>query len=160
MQPKKRTFTKDDRADDSLPLRFTITAILVLLIMGLAITAIADLKEKANEDITLIEIGKLVSNSEQMYFRGTGSTIYMDIKIPDDVTIHMGTLPDNTPWPSSANNYYIQIGSRYKTYSSKALFSNFAMDGPYTIHSGPHTLKLENQKDNVTGKIFVKLSET
>jgi hypothetical protein len=160
MQPKKRTFVKDDKADDSLPLRFTITAILVLLIMSLAITAIADLKEKANEDIAFIEISKIVHNSEQMYFRGTGSTMYIDIKIPDDVTIHMGTLPDNTSWPSSANNYYIQTGSRYKTYSSKTLFSNFAMDGPYTIHSGPHTLKLENQKDNMTGRIFVKLSES
>ena len=97
MQPIKRTFTKDDRADDSLPLRFTITAILVLLIMGLAITTIADLKEKANEDIALIEISKLISNSEQIYFRGAGSTIYIDIEIPDDVTMHMGTLPDNTP---------------------------------------------------------------
>ncbi|MCD4808156.1 MAG: hypothetical protein K8R13_11455 [Methanococcoides sp.] len=160
MQPKKRTFTKDERADDSLPLRFTITAILILLIMGLAITAIADLKEKANEDIALIEIGKLISNSEQIYFRGEGSTIYIDIEIPDDVTMHMGTLPDNTPWPSNANNYYIQTRSRYKTYKSKALFSNFAMDGPYTINSGPHSLKLENQKDNMTGKIFVKISET
>ncbi|MCM1987115.1 MULTISPECIES: hypothetical protein [Methanococcoides] len=65
MQPKKRTFTKDERADDSLPLRFTITAILVLLIMGLAITAIADLKEKANEDIALIEISKLISTQNR-----------------------------------------------------------------------------------------------
>ncbi|ABE53201.1 hypothetical protein [Methanococcoides burtonii] len=97
MLPTKISLKEHERADDSLPLRFAITAILVLLIMALAITAMADLKEKANEDSALIEISKIVHNSEQIYFRGTGSTIYVDIDIPDDVNIHMGTSPDNTP---------------------------------------------------------------
>lgn len=157
---EKRSIIDDDRADDSLPLRFVITAILVLLIMTIATTAIVDLREKSKEDTANIEIGKLISNSEQLYFRGAESIIYTDIDIPKDTTAYIGTMPSSPLWPSAANNYYIQIGSRQRTYTSKAYFSNSSMSGPIILYSGPHTLKLETKKENVTGKIFVTISET
>ncbi|WP_445476264.1 hypothetical protein ACT9XH_06065 [Methanococcoides methylutens] len=105
---------KDERAADSLPLRFTIASLLILLIMALFFTAISDLKESTDENIAIMEIDKLVSNSEQISVRGEGSIIYMEIDIPENVEVHMGELLNEEKlWPLNPRNYYIRIDERH-----------------------------------------------
>ncbi|WP_167879524.1 hypothetical protein [Methanococcoides sp. NM1] len=151
---------KNERAADSLPLRFTIASLLILLIMALFFTAISDLKENTDENIAKMEIDKLVSNSEQISVRGEGSIIHLKIDIPDKVKVYMGELPnEDNLWPSNSKNYYIHIKERQTIYESMSAFSNENMTGAYTITPGHHELKLETERDPITGMLFVKISE-
>lgn len=151
---------KNERAADSLPLRFTIASLLILLIMILFFTAISDLKEKSDENLAIIEIEKLVSNTEQISVRGEGSIIYLEIDIPEKVYVHMGELPnEDNLWPSNSKNYYIRIDERHTIYESRSAFSNENMTGAYIITPGHHELKLESERDTSTGMLFVKISE-
>ncbi|WP_135611189.1 hypothetical protein [Methanococcoides sp. AM1] len=151
---------KNERAADSLPLRFTIASLLILLIMALFFTAISDLKGSSDENMAIIEIDKLVSNSEQISVRGEGSIIYLEIDIPEKVKVHMGELPhEDNLWPSNPKNYYMQIGERHTIYESMSAFSNENMTGAYTISPGHHELKLETERETITGMLFVKISE-
>ncbi|UGV40854.1 hypothetical protein J7W08_00450 [Methanococcoides orientis] len=151
---------KNERAADSLPLRFTIASLLILLIMILFFTAISDLKEKSDENLAIVEIEKLVSNTEQISVRGEGSIIYLEIDIPENVYVHMGELPnEDNLWPSNSKNYYIQIDERHIIYDSISSFSNENMTGAYVITPGHHELKLESERDTSTGMLFIKISE-
>ncbi|NYT19964.1 MAG: hypothetical protein GKC08_06730 [Methanosarcinales archaeon] len=151
---------KDERAADSLPLRFTIASLLILLIMALFFTATSDLNESVEENIAIMEIDKLVSNSEQISVRGEGSIVYMEIDIPENIDVHMGELPNEEKlWPLNSKNYYIRIDERRTIYESKSAFSNGKMTGAYTITPGYHELKLETERDSRTGMLFVKISE-
>lgn len=154
---------KNERAADSLPLRFTITSLLILMIMALFLTAISDQRQKMTEDFTLTEIRKIVSNAEQIYVRGEGSIILIGINIPEDVEVHMGSIPykkdEKMYWPSDSKNYYIVVDEHKTIYDSKAAFSNFNMTGPYIMGPGYHELKMETEKDPKTGTLFVKICE-
>ncbi|WP_440952623.1 hypothetical protein [Methanococcoides sp. FTZ1] len=157
------SFLKNERAADSLPLRFAITSILILMIMALFFTAISDLKQNTDKDITTTEISKIVSNAEQISVRGEGNMIHIEIEIPENAEVHMGEIQkrgdEETGWPSDSKNYYIQIDEQQTIYESKAAFSNTNMTGPYTISPGHHELKLETERDPATGILFVKISE-
>ena len=151
-------FCSDEEAADALPMRFTVAAMLVLLLMMLFTTAIIDLKYVADRHHTDVALSKITYNAEQMTLRGAGTRISLKVDIPSDTKIILGALPDSeNTWPEDASNYYIQTDEQRVIHEIDALFSNIDLDGPYTLSPGQHQVMLEAVTETSSGKIFVKI---
>ncbi|MEA1985324.1 MAG: hypothetical protein U9N13_06695 [Euryarchaeota archaeon] len=152
---------RDEEAADALPMRFTVTALMVLLLVALFTTAVLDLRDVADRHHTDIALSKITSNAQQMTLRGAGTMINIEIEIPSDTQIVLGALPGSeNVWPEDANNYYSQTGEQRVIHETDALFSNVHLDGPYTLSPGPHQITLETVTEASSGKRFVKIYET
>ena len=151
----------DETAADALPMRFTVAAILIVIIGILIASSVLDLMSTARTHDAQTEISKVVSNAEQMSVRGSGSVVTLDIDIPNDVTVILGALPeDEDTWPRDVGNYYVLSGSERKVYETEAAFSNFEMDGAVELSEGSHRLTLESVYNSDYSKVFVLIYET
>ena len=151
----------DEEAADALPMRFTVAALLILMLMALFTTAVLDLKDVTDMHHTDAALSKITSNAQQMTLRGAGTIINIEIEIPSDTQVVLGALPgsENT-WPEDANNYYILTSEKRAIHETDALFSNVHINGPYTISPGSHQITLETVTEESSGKLFVKIYET
>ena len=161
MRPSRISLITDETAADALPMRFTVAAILIAIIGLLIASSVLDLMSTARTHGAQTEISKVVSNSEQMSVRGSGSVVTLYIDIPNDITVVLGALPeDEGVWPRDAGNYYIQSGSERKVYEAEAAFSNMRMDGAVKLSEGSHRLTLESVYNSDYSKVFVLVYET
>lgn len=115
----------DENAADALPMRITVAAILFSIIILISSTAISDMVSDSHEYEAEIEVSRILAHARHMAFKGSGSKVTIEVDIPSDTTIVLGSLPDREDaWPQDANNYYIQIGTRNAIYQTDAFFSN------------------------------------
>lgn len=106
------------------------------------------------------EVSKLTIAAEQLSIRGEGSEICLEMRIPEGVTVNLGTLPGRqNKWPADANNYCIHIKGKSAFYPSSAFFSNPEFNGPVSLGSGRHRLLLSTKMDSNLGRLFVLISE-
>ena len=87
MKPSSKSLFLDETAADALPMRFTVAAILIVIIGLVIASSVLDLMSTARAHEAQAEISKVVSNAEQMSVRGAGSVVTLDIDIPNDITI-------------------------------------------------------------------------
>ncbi len=161
MKQFRMSITTDETAADALPMRFTVAAILIVIIGVIVTSSVLDLMLSARMHDTQTGVSKIVYNAEQMSVRGAGSVITLDIDIPDDVTVVLGALPDNEhAWPDDAGNYYIQSGSEQRIYVTNAAFSNFEMDSAVELLSGSHRVTLESVYNSNFSRVFILVYET
>ena len=161
MKQFRMSITTDETAADALPMRFTVAAILIVIIGVIVTSSVLDLMLSARMHGTQTGVSKIVYNAEQMSVRGAGSVITLDIDIPDDVTVVLGALPDNEhAWPDDAGNYYIQADSEQRIYATNAAFSNLGMDSAVELSPGSHRLTLESVYSSDFSQVFILVYET
>ncbi|MDY0386683.1 MAG: hypothetical protein RBT65_06030 [Methanolobus sp.] len=154
----KISFIRNEKAADALPMRMVIAVIAIGALLLLLSTAVSSLLEK--EEIYAAEavISEIESHAEQMYSRGAGSNITLDIDIPSNTKFVLGALPGKDgEWPSDSRNYYIEVNGKQMIGESAASYSNAALDGSVILSPGPQIITLESVRDP-NRKIFITLS--
>ncbi len=154
-----RSFLKNERAADALPMRMVVAVIAVGALILLMTGAVSSLIESEETYATRTIISEIESNAEQMSANGAGSIVTLDVNVPSDVEITFGAVPGHeNAWPSDAENYYFEINGKQIIGESSASYSNPALDGGLTLSPGPHVLTLESVRDQ-NGKIFITLGD-
>ena len=150
-----KNIIRNERAADALPMRMVVAVIAIGTLLLLSSTAVSTLLE--NEEISAAKaaISEIESHAEQMSSRGSGSNITLDINIPSNTRIIMGSIPGNeNEWPSDARNYYMEINGKQITGESAASYSNATLNGCAVLYPGPHIITIESIRDQ-NGKIFI-----
>jgi hypothetical protein len=141
-------------------MRITVATILFALVLLISSNALLDTISFSSTYEAEIEISELITNAEQMSARGPGSRITVDVDIPADTKVVLGTMPgEEDSWPAGANNYYIQSGPRKDAYKTDAFFTNFERSGPASITTGPHRLVIESIREPSHGRILIMVYE-
>jgi len=146
---------RNERAADALPMRMVVAVIAIGALLLLLSTAVSSLLE--NEEIYAAKavISEIEAHAEQMSSRGAGSNITLDIDIPSNTKIVMGSIPGNEDkWPSDARNYYMDINGKQITGDSAASYSNATLNGCAVLYPGHRILTMESVRDS-NGKIFI-----
>ncbi len=157
--PAPYNLIHDENAADTLPLRFALTAMLLLMLMGLAYTGISAMVSQYEHGDTIQEAKRVVSAAQQLSARGEGSSMQLSIEVPGHSTLCFGALPSETFWPDHAKNYYVMTGGKTSTFISSASFCNQDVNGPVILYPGPHELIIESVKDETTGLLFIRINE-
>lgn len=150
----------DESAICSLPLRFTVSGILFAVLLLISSISVYDLLNETKEKEALDEVSKLTATAEQLSLRGEGSELILEVNLPEEVEVDLGTLPGRQDiWPEDANNYCIRSAEKTTFYSSAAFFSKPGFSGPVTLGSGRHRLLLSTKVESKSGKLFVVIYE-
>ncbi len=150
---------QDENAADTLPLRFALTAMLLLMLMGLTYTGICDMISEYEHNAATQEAEKIAAVAQQLSARGEGSSLELSIGVPGHSTLYFGDLPRGSFWPVHAKNYYVETESKTSTFMSSASFCNRNINGPVILHPGPHKVVIESVKDNATGILYIRIYE-
>jgi hypothetical protein len=154
-----RTFLKNERAADALPMRMVVAVIAIGALLLLMSGTVSSLIESEQTYTTKTIISEIESNAEQMSAKGAGSIVTLDVNVPSGVEIIFGALPENEDaWPSDADNYYIEINGKQIIGESSASYSNSTLNDSFILNPGSHILTLESVRDQ-NGKIFIALSD-
>lgn len=150
----------DEDAVCSLPLRFTVSGILFAVLLLISAVSVYDFMDGVKQKEALDEVTKLTAAAEQISLRGEGSEVALEVNLPEEVAVDLGTLPGRQDkWPADANNYCVHSAGKTAFYSSAAFFSGPGFDGPVSLGSGRHMLLLSTKVESNSGKIFVVISE-
>ncbi|WP_407355887.1 hypothetical protein [Methanolobus sp. WCC5] len=152
-----RNIRRDERASDALPMRMVVAVIAIGALVVLLYASISLLLEKEEIHAVQTVISEIESHASQMSYGGEGSSVTMDVNIPDNTRLVMGAIPGKEDeWPSDARNYYIEINRKQMIGESDASYSNLMLNGCVVLEAGPHVLNLESVRDQ-NGKIFIAL---
>jgi len=150
----------DESAITSLPFRLTVSGILFAVILLLSSIYLYDFLGGAKEKTALDEVSRITAAAEQLSLRGERSEIFLELRLPEGVSVDFGTLPGRQDkWPADANDYCVCTGEKTTFYYSAASFSNPELNGPVSLASGRHRLLLSTKLESKSGRLFVIISE-
>ncbi|AEH61250.1 conserved hypothetical protein [Methanosalsum zhilinae DSM 4017] len=152
----QRRIIIDESAADALPMRITVAAIVIAIIMVLLASGVSNMLTAVNERKAVNEAEKIAMHAEQISLRGEGSRIVLDIDVPTGYRIVLGALAhDKDNWPVNANSYHIQTGRRNIIKETGASFSDEFMAGPAIIPEGSHQIIIESIRDPSYNRLFI-----
>ncbi|MDG6243630.1 MAG: hypothetical protein QCH31_04455 [Methanolobus sp.] len=157
--PYLRAIRSDERASDALPMRMAVAVIVIGALVVLLSASISSLLEKEEIYAAQTAISEIESHASQMSYGGAGSSVTLNVNIPDNTRVVMGAIPGKEDdWPSDARNYYIETNGKQIIGESAGYYSNAMLNGCVVLEAGPHLLSLESVRDQ-NRKIFIALSD-
>ncbi|MBC7084922.1 MAG: hypothetical protein H5T43_00940 [Methanomethylovorans sp.] len=155
-----QNFIKNQVAASSLPLRFVVSSILMIVIILMLATATSGFLHQMKMSSLESEISRMDATASLLYNSGPGSNLTIDVNIPKGCTVILGALPGHeNSWPHDAKNYFLEYEGKYTIRESKASYSNEFMDGVAVIGAGKHKLYLTTGVSTSEGILFVRVFE-
>lgn len=150
----------DTTAAVSLPMRFVVASILLMVTMALLATATSGFLTHMKMSDLESQMSRMDATASILYAGGPGSNLTMEIDIPSGCTVVMGSMPGSeAAWPHDAKNYFMEYERKYTVRESRAAYSNELMDGVSFLGSGAHHVFMETTIDPSTGMLFVRVYE-
>lgn len=153
-----KDIVRDERAADALPMRLTLAAILLLVLMLLSASAISDMLEKERIRDAEAIFATIDARAKIMAASGEGTCITLDIDMPQGVMIVLGGIYGREDsWPEDAHDHYIVAGGRKINGASTVAYSNDGMNGVAELMPGKYSIRLESARSPSDRQVFVKV---
>lgn len=150
----------DRTAAVSLPMRFVVASIIMIVVMALLATATSGFLAHMRISDLGSEISELDATASILYLGGPGSNVTMEVNVPAGYRVVMGSMPGcESSWPLDAKNYFLEHDGKFIVRESKAAYSNDLMDGVIVLPPGEHFLFMETIVNPADGMLFVRISE-
>lgn len=150
----------DTNAAVSLPMRFVVASILLMVTIALLATATSGFLAHMKMSELESEVSRMDATASILYSGGPGSNLTMEVDIPTGCTVILGSIPElQAEWPRDARNYYLESDGKYTVKESKAAYSNKFMDGVAVLGAGRHRVFMETTINPSDGVLFVRVYE-
>ncbi len=150
----------DTTAAVSLPMRFVVASVLLMVVMALLVTATSGFLTHMRISYLGSEISELDATASLLYSGGPGSNITMEVNVPAGCQVVLGSVPGHeSSWPLDAKNYFLEYDGKYIIRESGAAYSNKLMDGVTILAPGEHLMVMETDINPTDGMLFVKIYE-
>lgn len=155
-----RALIIDKTAALSLPMRFVVASILLMITMTILVTATSGFLAHMKMSNLDSEVSKMDHTASLLYSGGPGSNISIEMDIPTGCTVVLGSIPGHeASWPRDARNYYLENDGKYTVKESRAAYSNELMGGVAVLGSGKHRIFMETTVNPSDGMLFVRIHE-
>lgn len=150
----------DTTAAVSLPMRFVVASILLMVTMVLLATATSGFLAHMKMSGLEAQMSQMDAAASLLYSGGPGSNLTMELDIPSGYTVVMGSIPGSEDvWPRDAKNYFMEYERKFTLRESRAAYSNEFMDSVSVFGSGTHRIFMETTVDPSNGMLFVRVYE-
>jgi hypothetical protein len=144
----------------SLPMRFVVASILLMVTMGLLATATSGFLAHMKMSSLESEMSRMDATASLLYSGGPGSNFTMEVDVPTGCTVVLGSIPGyEAAWPRDARNYFLEYDGKCTVRGSRAAYSNELMDGMAVLGSGKHRVFMETTVNPSDGMLFVRVYE-
>lgn len=144
----------------SLPMRFVVASILLMVTLALLATATSGFLNHIKISELESEMSRMDATASLLYSGGPGSNFTMEIDIPTGCSVVLGSIPEcEAAWPRDARNYYLESDGKYTVRESRAAYTNELMEGVTVLGSGKHRVFMETNIDPSSGMLFVRVYE-
>lgn len=157
---KLHALAADTTAAASLPMRFVVASILLMVTMVLLATATSGFLAHMKMSDLESEISRMDATASLLYSGGPGSNLTIEVDVPTGCTVVLGSMPGyETEWPRDAKNYFLEYDGKCTVRESGAAYTNDLMDGVAVLGSGKHRVFMETTIDPSDGMLFVRVYE-